>query len=149
MDQRPPSTEGATPVDDDIALDMTRVLGNARPAPQEPASASPGPSALLTRTERFLASTRAQKDKAEATLLGIESQIISLQETTEAAERQARLEYEQAIAVAKAKMQRNLDRLGDDREEAMAQLEADKADWLDMVHGLTAAIEAIAQGASK
>ncbi len=149
MDQRPPSTEGATPVDDATVLDMTRVLGNAPPAPQEPASAVPGPAAPLTRTERFLASTRAQKDEAEATLLGIESQIISLQETTEAAERQHRLEYEQAIAAAKAKMQRNLDRLGDDREEAMAQLEADKADWLGIVYGLTAAIEAIAHGGAK
>lgn len=149
MDQRPPSTEGATTVDDAIALDMTRVLGNAPPAAAEPAGEPPAPSRLLSRTERYLAATRAQKDEAEATLLGIEAKIITVQETTEAAERQHRLEYEQAIADAKATMQRALDRLGDDREEAMAQLEADKADWLGIVYGLTAAIEAIAHGGAK
>ncbi|WEJ60203.1 hypothetical protein [Devosia sp. FJ2-5-3] len=149
MDQRPPSTERATPVDDATVLDMTRVLGNAPPAEREPASAVPAPSAPLTRTERFLASTRAQKDEAEATLLGIEAKIITVQETSEAAKRQHRLEYEQAIADAKATMQRALDRLGDDKDEAMVQLEADKADYLGIVYGLTAAIEAIAKGGAK
>lgn len=141
----PPPYEGAGPVVDTAVLDMTRVLGNAPPETAQADVPSPG-AAPLSRSERCLSKLVAEKDEAEAMLLGIEAEIISVQELAEASERQARAEYDQTIAAAKAKLQRTLDRLGDDKAEALDELEASKSDILGVVAMLTGGIEAAAKG---
>lgn len=157
MDFSPPSTEGATPVELDAegfehvsneAL-SAHLYGQAETLPpitrQATAEATGGDIASAppkTASALLRASMASQKDEAETQLQGIEAQIIVAEETAEAGVRQARAEYEQTLLQAKRKMNTLLDRLGDDRDLALAQLEASKADVLAIVAMLSAGIEA-------
>lgn len=121
----------------DAAIDKWAAEATAKATAGDNASAPPKTASALLR-----ASMASQKDEAETQLQGIEAQIIVAEETAEAGVRQARAEYEQTLLQAKRKMNTLLDRLGDDRDLALAQLEASKADVLDIVAMLSAGIEA-------
>lgn len=135
-----------TPIDieDDgfTTLNIATFGEGAATAPAEAGEmVSPLP-APLSRTQQERAVLTSRKDEAEAELMGIESRIIALQAGTEAAERQAHSEYLQTITTAKSKLSTVLNRLGDDRDEAMAVLTASKDDILGVVAMLSAGIEA-------
>lgn len=103
---------------------------------------SPTEVRLTSKSEQFINSMKMEQDRIDAVLRGVEAEMISLQETTVSAENQAIAEYEAAIAQAKRTLERTLARLEGDKNQMMEELEASKRDFMIVLNGLSAAIEA-------
>lgn len=147
MDQRPPSTEGATPVDDDIALDMTRVLGNAPlEAPETPASAVPGIAEPMSASDRHLASLRRENAAADLRLTAIEHQKIVTQEIAQEERNHINAVYEATVAAAARIRDKDLARNIEDEAEDIAALDAEKADLTRTFLARQLTIEGLAHG---
>lgn len=138
----PPSE--ATPVEDDgFVTDMSLVLKRADSATAEAHGGRKAEPAPLTRTERYLASLKAENDSDEARLAAIEAELIAVEEGHDAKQRQARAEYDEAVRLAKAKMDREQKRNEEDTTAALDALTDEKGDLSTVVLARHAAIEAI------
>lgn len=126
--------------DDGFITDMSRVL-RSNAAPAKPAGGDKPSQPPQSRTERLRASMVSDLDKARAELHIIEVRKIEVEEIDAAAQRQAAAEYVETVAAAKAKMDRVLSRLSEDKEANIAELEASKADVLGIVAILTDGLE--------
>lgn len=141
MDYPPPSLDGAEPVDD-VVIDTRSIIKGAAKSTAEAADGDKPTPPPQSRTERLRASMASDLDKAQAELRIIEARKIEVEEIDAEGQRQAAAEYAETIRAAKAKMDRMLSRLSEDRETNLAELEASKADVLGIVAMLSGGLEA-------
>ncbi len=96
-----------------------------------------------SRSERYLASLKAENDRDESRLAAIEAELIAVQEGHEVRQRQARAEYQDAVRLAKAALERAEARIHEDTQSALDSLTIEKGDLSNVVNARHAAIESI------
>lgn len=153
MNKHAPPSE-ATPVEDDgfVTMDMSAALSRAKSTAVENwaqevtaeavggRKADPAP---LTRTERYLASLKAENDSDESRLAAIEAELIAVEESTISRRRQAEAICADKVRQAEAERDRELRRADEDEAAATDALTDEKGDLSTVVLARHAAIEAI------